>query len=182
MLTYLLYALIAFIVLIGLFLIAASMQPTDFSYARSTKIEAAPEAVFPHVNELKKWDAWSPWAKLDPKMKEEYAGPASGTGALHSWNGDANVGEGKMTIVESKPNEQIDIKLEFERPMKCANDVVFTFKPEGDQTLVTWTMTGKNTFMGKCMGLLMNMEKMIGAQFDQGLASMKSVVESEVKK
>lgn len=182
MLTYLLYALIAFIVLVGLFLIAASMQPTDFSYARSTKIGATPEAVFPHVNELKKWDAWSPWAKLDPKMKEEYAGPASGTGASHSWSGDANVGEGKMTIVESKPNEQIDIKLEFERPMKCANDVRFAFKPEGDQTLVTWTMTGKNTFMGKCMGLLMNMEKMIGAQFDQGLASMKSVVESEVKK
>ena len=165
--------------LIALLLIVVALQPDDFRYSRSTVIAAKPEVVFPHVNDLKQWDDWSPWAKLDPNMKEEYSDPTSGKEAWHSWNGNAEVGEGKMTIVESRPSELIRIRLEFLKPMQAVNDTEFTFKPEGEGTRVTWTMAGKNGFVGKLFCLLMNMEKMLGDQFAQGLAKMKEVVESK---
>ena len=165
--------------LIVLLVVVVSLQPSDFRYSRSIAIAAKPEAVFPHVNELKQWDDWSPWAKLDPNMQEEYGDPPSGKGAWHSWNGNSQVGEGKMTIVESRPSELIQIKLEFLKPMQAVNDTEFTFQPEGDGTRVTWTMSGTHGFMGKLMCLLMNMEKMLGGQFEQGLSKMKEVVEAK---
>jgi uncharacterized protein YndB with AHSA1/START domain len=171
-------ALIAFPVVIAAFLIIVALQPSDFRLSRSATIAAPPAAIFPHVNELKKWDAWSPWMKLDPNAKSSFEGPPAGKGAAMSWAGNNEVGEGKMTITESRPNELVQFHLEFYKPMAGTSDAEFTFKPEGNQTTVTWTMTGKNNFIAKAMCLVMNMDKMVGGQFEKGLAAMKSIVES----
>jgi uncharacterized protein YndB with AHSA1/START domain len=157
------------------------MQPSDFRIARSATISAPAADVFAQVNDFHKWDAWSPWAKIDPTMKQIYDGAPSGTGAIYTWVGDKKVGEGTMTLTESRPNDVVSIKLEFRKPFKATNTAEFTFKPEGDQTVVTWSMSGRNNFMFKAFGLFMNMDKMLGGEFEKGLASMKSVVEA-VKK
>ena len=170
--------LIALAVILVILLIVIAVQPADFRVARSTTISAPPAVVFEQVNDLHKWDAWSPWAKLDPNMKLRYEGAPSGTGASYAWIGNHEVGEGRMTITESRPTDLIGIKLEFVKPFACTNAVEFTFKPEGSNTNVTWAMSGENNFMGKAMGLFMNMDKMCGGMFEKGLASMKSVVES----
>ena len=168
------------VVIIG-FLVVVALQPADYRVARSITMSASPAVVFPHVNELKKWAAWNPWEKLDPNMKMTYAGPEAGVGASYSWVGNSDVGEGKMTITGSKPNESIQFKLEFFKPMAGVSDTEFTFKPQGNQTEVTWSMTGKNNFIGKAMCLFMNMDKMIGGQFEKGLADLKSIAETPAK-
>jgi uncharacterized protein YndB with AHSA1/START domain len=141
-------------------------------------MSAPPEAVFAHVNDYHKWDAWSPWAKLDPNAKATFEGPTSGTGATMTWSGNDKVGEGRQTIVESRPDEVIRIKLDFLKPFKATSTAEFTFKPEGDQTVVTWSMYGKNDFMGKAVSLFMDCDKMVGSEFEKGLASMKAIVEA----
>ena len=166
---------LAFIAL--LFIIVVTGQPDEFTVSRSAKISAPPEKVFPHVNDLHQWEAWSPWAKLDPNVKNTYEGPASGVGTAMAWSGNNKVGMGKMTITESKPGETVGLRLEFEKPMKATNAVEFGFKPEGGQTVVVWSMTGKNSFAGKLFGLLMNCEKMCGGMFEKGLSSLKTVAE-----
>jgi hypothetical protein len=155
-----------------------AIQPADYKIARSATVNAPPDKVFEQVNDFHKWDAWSPWAKLDPAMKTTYSGPGSGQGASYSWAGNDQVGEGKMTIAESHPSEHIKINLEFIKPWQANNVTEFMFKPEGDKTNVTWTMSGHNNFTGKAFGLLMNMDKMIGNDFDKGLAQLKTVAES----
>ena len=161
-----------------LFIVAAAKQPTDFRITRTGTINAPASAVFPHVNDLHQWDAWSPWAKLDPNAKNSFEGPAAGVGAIMRWAGNNKVGQGSMTILESRPDEFIRFKLEFLKPMAATNTAEFTFTSENDQTTVTWCMYGKNNFMGKAMGLIMNCEKMVGGQFEKGLATLKSVVEA----
>ena len=165
---------------IGLVILVA-LQPSEFRVTRSTKISAPPPAVFGQVNDFHKWTGWSPWEKLDPELKRTYDGSAAGTGAIYSWNGNNKVGQGRMTIMESRPSDSIRIKLEFMRPFVCTNTAEFTFQPEGNQTEVTWSMTGQNTFMGKAFHLLMNMDKMVGGDFEKGLASMKSLAEGNGK-
>ena len=160
------------------FVIAAAMQPSDFRVTRTTTISAPASVVFPHVNELQKWDAWSPWAKLDPNAKNSFNGPASGVGAIMRWAGNNKVGQGSMTIMESRPDEFIQFKLEFLKPFKATNTAEFTFNSENNQTTVTWSMYGKNNFMGKAMGLIMSCDKMLGGQFEKGLATLKSLVEA----
>lgn len=169
------------VVLLVLIIVIAT-RPGDFTASRSTTVAAAPAAVFPHVNELKNWEAWSPWAKLDPNMKQTYEGPPGGVGASYTWVGNSQVGEGRNTITESKTNELIRFKLEFIRPFKGVNQVHFTFKPEGDETVVTWTMEGKFNFITKAISLVMDMEGMLNQQFDQGLAQLKAVVEAKPTK
>lgn len=169
--------LIVLVVIVVVLAVIISLRPADFRYTRSTSIAAPPAAVFAHVNDQHQWEAWSPWAKIDPAMKTSYEGPASGVGASYSWSGNNEVGEGRSTIVESHPNESIRLKLEFVRPFAGTNDVEFTFKPEGAQTVVTWTMSGKCNFMSKAVGLVIDCEKMCGGQFEQGLTSLKKVVE-----
>lgn len=169
--------LILVVLAVILFLIVATKQPADFCITRTGSISTPASAVFPHVNDLHKWDAWSPWAKLDPNAKNSFEGPSEGVGAKMSWAGNNKVGVGSMTITESRPDDFIQFKLEFLKPMQATNITEFTFTPEDDQTTVTWTMTGTNNFMGKVMGLIMNCDKMVGGQFEQGLASLKSVVE-----
>ena len=167
---------LAFIVL--LFIVVIAGQPKEFKVCRSTKISAPPETVFPHVNDFHQWEAWSPWAKLDPACKNTFEGAAAGTGAIFSWAGNKKVGEGRMTIMESRANDVIRINLEFFKPFKATNTAEFDFPPEGNQTVVTWSMFGKNNFMGKVFGLIVNCDKMVGRDFEKGLASSKALVET----
>ena len=170
--------LILIAIAVIIFVIAVAMQPSDFRVTRTTTISAPASVVFPHVNELQKWDAWSPWAKLDPNAKNSFNGPASGVGAIMRWAGNNKVGQGSMMITESRPDEFIQFKLEFLKPFKATNTAEFTFNSENNQTTVTWSMSGKNNFMGKAMGLIMSCDKMLGGQFEKGLATLKSVVEA----
>jgi hypothetical protein len=172
--------LILVAIAVVIFLIAAAMQPSDFRVTRTGTISAPASAVFAHVNDLQKWDAWSPWAKLDPDAKNSFEGPASGTGAIMRWVGNNKVGQGSMTITESRPDEFIRFKLDFIKPFVATNTAEFTFNYENNQTTVIWTMYGKNNFMSKAIGLVMNCEKMVGGQFEQGLAALKSVVEASL--
>ncbi len=171
------YILIGFAVVVVLFLIVVAVQPTQFSISRSATIAAPSATVFAYVNDFHNWEAWSPWAKMDPNAKNTYSGPDAGMGAGFAWSGNNKVGAGRMIITESRPNELIHINLEFERPMKAVNLTEFTFKPDGAQTVVTWTMSGKNSFMGKLFGLIVNCNKMVGGQFEKGLARIKSLSE-----
>jgi hypothetical protein len=173
--------LIGLAVVIVVFVIIVATRPSEYRVTRSLAIAAPPEAIFTHVNEPRKWEAWNPWGKLDPNMKLTYDGPAAGVGASYSWVGNNDVGEGKMTITESHPNDRIQFKLEFFKPMAGVCDTLFTFKPQGQQTDVTWSMSGKNNFIAKALCLFMSMDKMIGGQFEKGLASMKSIVEGAPK-
>ena len=167
---------LAFIAII--FFVVIAGRPDEFVVSRSTIISAPPEKVFPHVNDLHAWEAWSPWAKMDPNAKNAYEGAASGGGAAMSWDGNKKVGAGRMTIVESAPNGLIRIKLEFLKPFKATNTAEFTFKPDGNQTAVMWSMSGKNNFFFKAFGLFVNCDKMIGGDFEKGLAAMKAVTEA----
>src|SRR5713226_1472049 len=173
--------LIALAVIVIALVGIVAVQPSDFRIARTATISAPAPAVFAHVNDFHKWEAWSPWAQLDPAMKQTYGGASAGAGAVYAWAGNREVGEGRMTLIESRPTELIRIKLEFLRPFKGTNIAEFTFKPEGDQTVVTWTMTGENNFIAKAVSLVMNMDRMVGGQFEKGLARMKSVVEAAPK-
>jgi len=173
--------LIVLIVLAAIIAVLAAivaMQPSEYRVARSATIAAPSAEVFPQVNDLRKLNTWSPWLKPDPQAKTTYDGPSSGTGAVFAWDGNNQVGQGKMTIIESRPHDLIRIKLEFLRPFASTADTEFTFKTEGDRTVVTWAMSGKKIFMSKLFGLFMSMDKMIGGNFEKGLASIKSIVEN----
>jgi hypothetical protein len=169
------------VVIAGIIAAFASKQPEDFQVSRSATMAAPPAVVFEQVNDFHNWDAWSPWAKLDPNSKVTFEGPSSGAGATFKWSGNSKVGEGKQTIVESRPGEFVRIKIEFFKPFEGTNDVTFTFKPEGNGTAVTWAMTGKKNFVMKAMSLFMDCDKMMGGYFEKGLASLKAVVESAPK-
>ena len=170
--------LIALAVIIVVLAVVVAMQPAEFRVARSATMFAPPQAIFTQVDDLRKWEAWNPWQKVDPAMKLTFAGPPTGPGASYSWVGNKEVGEGRLTIIESRPNDLVRIKLEFMRPFTATNTAIFTLKPEGNKTAVTWSMDGRNNLLAKAINLCMNMDKMVGAQFEKGLADMKSVVEA----
>jgi hypothetical protein len=170
--------LIILVIALAGFIAFVASRPNEFRVSRSATIAALAEKVFPHVNELQKWHDWSPWAKLDPNSKTTFEGPASGVGAIMRWDGNNKVGQGSMTITESRTNEQIKFRLDFLKPMVATNTAEFTFKTEGAQTTVTWTMNATNNFVGKAMNVIMNCEKMCGAQFEKGLTSLKGIVEA----
>ena len=174
--------LIVVAVVVVLLLVVIATRPADFRIERTASIGAPPAAVFGYVNDLHKWEPWNPWGKIDPAMKLTYEGAAAGPGAVYSWVGNSKVGEGRMTIVESRPNELIRLKLEFFKPMAGICSAEFAFKPAGNQTEVTWSMAGKNNFIAKAMCLFMSMDKMVGGQFEQGLATLKSIAEADSKK
>jgi uncharacterized protein YndB with AHSA1/START domain len=173
--------LIALAVLIGIFVIIVALRPADFRISRSAKIPAPPSVVFRQVNDFHLWPAWSPWAKLDPDCKNIYEGAAAGVGARFAWSGNGKVGAGRMTIVESRPGEFIRLEQNFEKPFQGHNYVEFTFKPEGRGTLMTWTTTGKNKFMAKAVMMVLNCDKMVGGEFEQGLANLKEVAAAAAK-
>ncbi|WP_224364386.1 SRPBCC family protein [Hyalangium versicolor] len=156
-------------------------RPAEFTVQRSATIQAAPEFAFAQVNDFHNWGAWSPWDKLDPDMKRTFDG-ASGPGAIYSWTGNDQVGEGRMTIEDSKASEFVRIKLEFIKPFPATSTTTFTFTPASEGTQVTWKMEGHNDFMGKAFSMFMNMDKMVGGDFEKGLASMKTAAELDSKK
>ncbi|HEV3009571.1 MAG TPA: SRPBCC family protein [Burkholderiales bacterium] len=162
-----------------IFLVVVALQPSDFRVERSATMRAPAPAAFAQVNDLHNWRAWSPWEKIDPALKRSYEGPQAGTGATYAWQGNNDVGEGRMTITESRPGELVRMRLEFFKPFAATNTTEFTFKPSGDTTAVTWTMTGQNNFLSKAICLFVNMDSMVGGMFEQGLAQMKTVVETK---
>jgi hypothetical protein len=172
-----LYIILA--VAVVLFAVVA-MQPAAFTVSRSARITAPPEIVFEQVNDLHRWQDWSPWSKMDPNAKITYEGSASGTGAGYSWQGNAKVGAGRMAITDSRPFQSIDLRLEMLKPMRATNQVKFTFAPVGNQTEVTWSMSGRKNFMAKAFGLIVDCDKMCGSQFEKGLSGLKSVTEQPV--
>lgn len=175
----LMYAFLAFVAIVAVLCIVISMRPDDFKVTRAATMKATPAAVFEQVNDFHKWDAWSPWAKMDPNAKATFEGPTNSTGAKFHWAGNSDVGEGNMTIIESEPNDHVQIKLEFIKPFAGTNDVLMKIEPQGEQTKLTWSMAGKTNFITKAIGLFMDCDKMVGDQFEKGLANMKAIVEAK---
>jgi carbon monoxide dehydrogenase subunit G len=169
--------LIGLAAIILIFVAVVAMQPSSYRVERTAKIAAPQADVFAQVNDFHKWDAWSPWAKIDPAAKVGFEGPEAGQGAAMTWSGNDKVGEGKVTIVDSRPSDLVKVKVDFVRPFEGTNTSEFQFKPEGDQTAVTWTMSGEQNFMAKAFCLVMNGQKMMGDDMEKGLAQMKSVAE-----
>jgi hypothetical protein len=155
-----------------------ALQPADFRVSRSVKMAAPAEEIFAQVDDFHKWDAWSPWVELDPHAKYSFEGPISGPGAIFRWDGNENVGTGSMTITETRPPELIRIQLAFVKPFEDVCDTEMTFQPDGGQTNVTWTMSGKNNFVGRLVCLFMDMDTMVGDKYDAGLAKLKAIVEA----
>jgi len=174
--------LIALAIVIVVFVVIVALQPSQFRVARSATVSAPPAALFAQVNDFHKWEAWNPWGQIDPAMKQTYAGAPAGVGAIYTWNGNKEVGQGRMTILESRPNGLVRVKLEFFKPFAATNTAEFTFQPEGNQTAVTWRMTGEKNFMAKAIHLFMSMDRMIGGQFEKGLAQMKAIAEATAKR
>ena len=172
--------LIGVAAVLALLVIVIALQPATFHIERSVTMTAPPEAALAQVNDFHAWSAWSPWEKLDPNMTRSYDGAPAGVGAKYAWVGNKEVGEGRMTIEKSSP-AQVVIKLEFLKPFQATNTATFTFvkTPEGNKT--TWAMDGSNNFVGKAFHLVMNMDKMIGPDFERGLAGMKAAAEAAAK-
>jgi uncharacterized protein YndB with AHSA1/START domain len=170
--------LIVFVLLIAGFAAVVAMKPSKFDVERTGTVATPPASVFAHVDDLHKWEAWSPWAKLDPAAKVAYEGAPAGKGAGFI-SGNDTVGEGRMTIAESRPAELVDIKVDFTRPFAGTNMSKFTFKPAGDGTAVTWSMSGHQNFLEKAVCLVMNGKKLIGDQLVQGLAQLKTAAEKK---
>ena len=156
-------------------------RPSEFHCERSITIAAPPESAFARVNDFHAWTAWSPYEKLDPDMKRGYEGPSAGAGAIYTWAGNDKVGEGRMKIVRSDVPSQVALELHFVRPFECTNTATFTFIPEADGTKVTWAMEGKNNFIAKAFSLVFDMDKLVGDDFERGLAALKVQAESAAR-
>jgi hypothetical protein len=175
------HILLVLAIIAGIFLIVIFMQPSDFRVTRSTTIIAPASIVFEQINNLHNWNAWSPWAKLDPNAENTFEGPVSGTGAIMRWSGNKKIGMGSMTITESVPYDFIHFRLEFLKPFIATNTAEFIFKVNGNQTEIAWSMLGKPNFINKAMNVIMDCQKMVGSQFEQGLAQLKIIAESAQK-
>lgn len=164
------------------FVALVATRPDTFTVQRDATLPVMPDVAFALVNDFHRWPEWSPWDKRDPNQKTTHSGAEAGTGAVYAWVGNDDVGEGRMTIEESKVNELVRINLEFMRPMQSASITTFTFKPVEGGTQVTWNMSGPHNFMSKAMCLFMDMDQMVGKDFERGLASLKTAAEAEAKK
>ena len=147
-----------------------------FKVQRTATIKAPASKIVPLINDFRKWPSWSPWEKLDPAMKKAVSGAPSGKGAVYEWDGNKKAGKGRMEITESSPS-RINIDLDFEKPFRAKNKTEITLAPQGDSTQVTWAMTGARPLMFKLMGLFMNFDKMIGKDFEEGLANIRTIAE-----
>lgn len=170
--------LIGLAAVLAVFAVIVALQPSEFKVTQTANISASPSVVFAQVNDFHHWAAWSPWERLDPQMQRSYEGAPAGTGAVYGWVGNKDVGEGRMTIIDSRPSELIKINLEFIKPFAATSLTEFAFLPVNDQTQVTWTMTGKNNFIAKAMCMFMDMDEMVGKDFEKGLAQLKAVSEA----
>jgi len=163
---------IGLVVILGAFAGFVASRPSEFRITRSRTMAAPPDVVHAYVNDFHKWPEWSPWEKLDPTMKREIAGAPAGNGATYHWVGNDKVGEGRMTITDTRPPQSLTIRLEFLKPWTATNTTQFDFAPSGAGTNVTWAMTGTNNFVAKAMCVFMDMDKMVGADFEKGLANL----------
>ncbi|MGH8109544.1 MAG: SRPBCC family protein [Arenimonas sp.] len=169
---------IVFALVVFAILIYAAMQPGSFRVQRSIDIRASTEKIFPHVNDFHLWDAWSPWEKVDPAVKRTYGGAEQGVGATYGWEGNKDIGEGRMTIVESIPSSKVLLDIEFIKPFAGKNKIEFTLANHGDTTTLTQAMFGPTPYIAKLMCLFFNRDKMIGDKYEEGLASLKTIAES----
>jgi hypothetical protein len=161
------------------FSIAVSLQPGTFTVQRSIIIAAPAAVAFPLVNDLAAWDSWTPWKKLDPNPETTISNPSAGKGATFSWSGNDQIGEGRLTILESYPNALLLVEQEFVKPFAGKARMTFTFVPAAEGTNVTWKMTGTNNFIGKAMCMFMDMDATLGTAFAEGLANIKSTAEEK---
>jgi uncharacterized protein YndB with AHSA1/START domain len=163
--------------LLAVLMFYVATRPASFRIQRSIRIAAPREKLFAYVCDLHNFDAWSPWAPLDPAMRKTHSGPANGVGACYEWQGNNKVGHGRMEIVEAMAPERVLIKLDFLKPFEAHNMAEYLLAESGGETEFTWAMYGPNNFLSKVMGLFFNMDKMVGAQFEQGLDALKTVAE-----
>lgn len=166
------------VVLVAALLAYATTRPDTFRVARKTNIKAPPEQIFALIDDFHRWDLWSPWEKMDPTMKRTFMGAPNGTGAIYEWEGSGKVGAGRMEIVDVTQPSKVRIKLDFAKPFEAHNIVEFTLVPDGDSTDVTWSMHGPSPFIAKVMGLVFSMDKMVGKDFETGLANLKTAAVS----
>jgi hypothetical protein len=165
------------IVLLGVLLGIAASKPNELTVRRTTRIRSAPDRIFPQINDFHNWAAWSPYEKLDSSMTKTFSGASSGKGSIYEWEGNSKVGKGRMEITDSSTPRKVVIMLDFMRPFKAHNTSEFTLDPQGDSTDVTWSMHGPSPFVTKVMGVFMNMDKLIGRDFETGLANLKANAE-----
>lgn len=176
------FILLGLLLVVIIFVIVVVTRPDTFRVSRSATITAPPAVIFARVSNLHTMQEWSPFAKIDPAAKMTFTGPDSGKDASFAWVGNAQAGEGSMTCTECEPNELLGYRLDFLKPFKGTNRVEFTFRPNGDQTQVSWTMSGTYNFVTKAFSVFMDCEKMCGPMFEKGLADLKSQSESEAHK
>jgi hypothetical protein len=169
--------IVAWLALIAGVLIFAARKPDTFAVARATSINAAPGKIFPLLDDFSRWRLWSPYENKDPAMKRSVSGAPSGKGAIYEWDGNSAVGKGRIEITDTAPPSRVTIKLDMIKPMEGHNIVNFTLEPRGDATQVTWAMRGSCAYMAKVMGLFLDMDKMIGKDFEIGLANLKTQAE-----
>ncbi|MEO8753922.1 MAG: SRPBCC family protein, partial [Casimicrobiaceae bacterium] len=162
---------------VAVVLVLAAMKPDQFRVQRTAAIKAPPDKIFPLINDFMAWPAWSPYENKDPAMKRTLSGAASGKGAVYEWDGNSSVGQGRMEITASVPPSKDTIKLDFIKPFEGHNVAEFTLEPKGDATSVTWTMDGPAPFISKIMQVFINMDTMIGKDFEVGLANLKALAE-----
>ncbi|HEY5932581.1 MAG TPA: SRPBCC family protein [Nitrospira sp.] len=165
------------ILLVATLLIYAVTKPDTFRLQRSTMIKAPPEKIFPFINDFHQWLAWSPWERLDPELKRSFSDASQGKGTQYQWEGNSQVGTGGMEILETAPSSRILIKLDFLKPFEAHNFAEFTLEPQGTSTNVTWAMYGPQPFMAKIMSVFCMMDRMVGPQFETGLANLKALAE-----
>ena len=170
-------AAIIVVVLIAGVLVLAATKPDTFRVQRAATIKAPPEKVFALINDFRRWDAWSPWEKKDPAMKRTFSAASSGKGATYAWAGNKDVGQGSMEIAESVAPSKVALRLDFVKPFEAHNIVVFTLEPNGGTTRVKWTMEGPVPYFAKLIHVFLDMDSMVGKDFEAGLAAMKAVAE-----
>jgi len=169
------------VVLAG-FLVYVAMQPSQMNVSRELLVRATPEAIFPHINNTKKADEWMPWREVDPEVQMKYSGPEEGLGSTSSWSSSGQMGTGLAVIVESIPNESVKTSLSYTKPMVMTQLAELSLRPTPEGTIVRWAVNGNNNFMGRLFCVLLNMDTVVGKQFEQGLNKLKSIVETKTKK
>jgi len=170
---------IAIAALVVVLALVIATRPSTYRVIRSTTVSVSPALAYAQVADFHRWDAWSPWAHLDPDMQASYAGPDGAVGSSYEWKGNDRVGEGRMTIVEARPGEALGIRLEFLKPWQATSSTRFEFAKATTGTRITWTMDGENNFVAKAFSLVSDMDKMIGSDFERGLRGLKKVVEAQ---
>lgn len=171
------YLLSIILITVIALIINGFLQPKTFNISRAIAINRNVETVFPYIEDLKQWDTWSPWAEKDPAMEKHFSEPSQGVGASYTWNGNKQVGRGKMTITDAQENQSISLRLDIEAPFEAHNNVTFTLMSEQSSTVATWAMSGPQNFVMRAMSLFFNMDKMVGPDFETGLRSLKALAE-----